>query len=124
MTGLEDRCILVVEDEALIAMMIEDSLRAAGAEIIGPAFSVAGALQLIGAVAAEGTLDAAALDVGLEDGMVLPVADKLAALGVPFVFVTGYAEVRLGRHAHAPVLVKPVAPEKLIAALADLLRAT
>lgn len=123
MPGLEGRRILVVEDEALIAMLIEDSLREAGAEIVGPSPSVVEALRLISAVETEGSLDAAVLDVRLGDDTVLAVADQLATLGVPFVFVTAYGEVRLGGHANAPVLGKPIASEELIAALVDLLKA-
>ncbi|WP_043838681.1 response regulator [Muricoccus aerilatus] len=124
MPDLSGRRILVVEDEALIAMLIEDSLHEAGAEIIGPAPSAVEALGLIGAARVGGLLDAAVLDVRLQDGTSLIVADKLAALGVPFVFVTGYENVRLGSHGGAPVLVKPVASEELVATLADLLRTT
>jgi len=124
MPELEGRRILVVEDEALIAMLIEDSLREAGAGIVGPAATVTEALGLIRAGRAKGTLNAAVLDVRLGEDTVLAVANELATLGVPFVFVTAYGEVRLDGHASAPVLGKPIASEELIAALVDLLRAT
>jgi DNA-binding response OmpR family regulator len=124
MPGLEGRRILVVEDEALIAMFIEDSLREAGTEVIGPAPTVIEALGLISAAGVQDAIDAAVLDVGLEDGSVLPVADKLATLDVPFVFATGYEDAWLGSHVRAPVLVKPVASGVLIATLSNLLKAT
>lgn len=122
MPDLSGRRILIVEDQTLIAMWIEDVLCEAGAEIIGPAPTVVEALGLIGAAGVGSLLDAAILDVRLQDGTSLAVADKLASLGVPFVFVTGYKDIRLGRHGGAPVLVKPVASEDLVATLADLLR--
>lgn len=79
--------ILVVEDEALVLMEIEDMLQDLGCEIMGPASSVATALAAIG----ENALDGALLDMNLRGEHILPVAEKLLALGVPFVFVTGYA---------------------------------
>ena len=119
-SGLEGRRILVVEDEALIAMVIEDSLREEGAEVVGAAASVGEALRLI--TADDGPLDAAVLDVRLGDSHVLPVADRLSALGLPFVFVTGYQQAGMESHRGAPVLRKPFETEELTAVLAGLLR--
>ena len=113
----------MVEDEAIIAMLIEDTLRAAGAEVLGPVSTVSEALGLIATAGEERALDAAVLDVKLESGTILPVADKLAALRVPFVFATGYDDIQLGRHDRAPVLVKPVASGTLIKTLLDLVGA-
>ncbi|WP_084698550.1 response regulator [Muricoccus aerilatus] len=123
MLELVGRRILVAEDECLIAMLIEDCLRQAGAEVVGPAASAEDALRLLTKVGAEGTLDAAVLDVRLGDGSVLPVADKLTALGVPFVFATGYEAPELGRYTAAPVLLKPISTGNLMTTLADLVRA-
>src|SRR3712207_7822162 len=52
--GLSGKRVLVVEDEALVAMLVEDELRDAGAEVVGPAPSVEDALRLVEAVAADG----------------------------------------------------------------------
>ena len=105
---LEGMRILVVEDEALISMLLEDELRCAGAEIVGPAVSVAEALELIEIAYGDGGLNAAVLDINLNGEMVLPVADRLAALHVPFVFTTGYADKGYqGRYEAAPMLLKP-----------------
>ena len=105
---LHGRRVLVVEDEALIGMLLEDGLLEAGAEVVGPACSVKEALELIDQAAADGGLSAAVLDINLEGEAVSPVADHLAALGVPFVFATGYGEgYNRGLHAAAPILEKP-----------------
>jgi DNA-binding response OmpR family regulator len=120
---LRGRRILVVEDEALLAMLAEDELLGAGARVVGPAASVAEALRLIEAAAAEGGLSAAVLDVKLAGETVSPVADRLAALGVPFLFATGCDGDFCRRsdgatdHGAAPVLRKPFDPRALVAAL-------
>jgi DNA-binding response OmpR family regulator len=116
-TVLRDKRILVVEDEAILAMMVEDGLVDAGAKVVGPAASVGDALQLIDEVASDGGLSAAVLDINLNGEVVSPVADRLAALGVPFVFATGYGEgCDTGGHA-APMLRKPFAPDMLVNAV-------
>ncbi len=119
--GLEDERILVVEDEVLVSMLVEDELRGAGAEVLGPVPTVGDALRLVEAAAADGGLGAAVLDINLAGRHVAPVADRLAALGVPFLFATGYGEgCDTGGHGAAPVLRKPFAPARLVAAVATL----
>lgn len=121
---LDARRVLVVEDEAIVAMLVEDGLAEAGAEVLGPAGSVEEALRLIEAAVTEGGLSGAVLDIALEGLGVAPVADRLAALGVPFLFATGWAanDGLAGGHA-APVLHKPFGPHALVAAVAALTRA-
>jgi len=105
---LHGKRVLVVEDEALISMLLEDELLEAGAEVVGPACSVKEALELIDQATTDGGLSAAVLDINLEGETVSPVADHLAALSVPFVFATGYGEgYNRGLHAAAPILAKP-----------------
>ncbi|TDH58815.1 response regulator [Dankookia rubra] len=105
---LQGRRVLVVEDDALICMLMEDGLINAGAEVVGPACSVEEALGLLAKEAADSGLNAAVLDIGLDGEMVLPVADRLAYLGVPFIFATGYPEDHnRGLHTTAPTLEKP-----------------
>jgi CheY-like chemotaxis protein len=118
---LHGRRILVVEDEALVAMLLEDGLQDAGADVVGPARSVEEALALIERTARDGSLAAAVLDFKLEGIVVLPVADRLASLGVPFVLATGYGEAcNRGGHAAAPVLEKPFDVEALITTIEGL----
>lgn len=112
--------ILVVEDEALVAMLVEDLLLEAGATILGPVSTLTEALALLRATEC---CDAAVLDVNLWGESVLPLADVLALRGVPFLFVTGYGDIDgLGPHAGVPVLAKPFDPLELVVALAGLLR--
>ena len=106
--------VLVVEDEELIGLMLVDVLEELGAAVIGPAGTVAEALQL---VEQEG-LTGALLDLSLRGEPVYPVADRLLQQGVPYVFITGYGQGHLvARHGHAPVLTKPFGAEQLAAAL-------
>jgi DNA-binding response OmpR family regulator len=118
---LKGKRVLVVEDEALVSMLVEDELCDAGAKVLGPAPSVEHALRLIEDAAADGGISAAVLDINLDGRHVGPVADRLAALGVPFVFATGYGERRdTGGYDTAPVVEKPFNTERLVAAVAAL----
>jgi CheY-like chemotaxis protein len=102
--------ILVVEDEAMIAMLIEDMLIDLGCEVIGPMSNIDKALR----AASTNALDGALLDVNLRGQPVYPVADALIARGVPVVFVTGYGETGLDqRFAGMPVVSKPLPPGAL-----------
>jgi len=94
--------ILIVEDESLIAMMIEDFVDLLGHAVCGSCDSVAGAIARI----EEGGVDAVILDVNLRDGPSWPVADALAARGIPFVFASG-GHVDAPGHDNAPLLSKP-----------------
>ena len=107
--------ILVVEDETILAMMVEDVLLDEGYSVVGPFARVAAALQ-----AAElEALDAALLDVNLAGEMVFPVAEMLARRGIPFLLVTGYDNRILGEaHQDWPVLMKPYRWDDVIARLA------
>lgn len=101
--------ILVVEDEPLIAMVLEDYLECLGHGLAGTADSVETALAMV----AEGGFDAVILDVHLRNGEASwPVADALAAADKPFLLATGgYVEPPPARHAAAPVLTKPFTME-------------
>src|SRR4029078_2691283 len=83
--------VLVVEDEMIVAWVLEDMLADLGCAVIGPAARVKQALAMIDAEA----VDAALLDVNLNGQKSYPVADALAARGVPFIFATGYEKDRL-----------------------------
>ena len=118
---LRGKRILVVEDEALVSMLMEEELLDAGALVIGPACSLDEALRLTETAAADGGLSVAVLDINLAGVAVWPVADRLAALGVPFVFSTGYDDNHNpARHAAAPRLVKPFDLDALVAVVQQL----
>ena len=109
--------VLVVEDEPAVSMLVEDELRDAGATVLGPVMCVEDAIRLVEA-AADGGISAAVLDINLDGKHVASVADRLAVLGVPFLFATGYGETcDTGGHGTAPVMSKPFAPERLVAAV-------
>lgn len=119
---LSGRRILVVEDEYFLADEIERALKNVGVEVLGPVPSVRAALELIAVAPAP---EVAVLDVNLDGELVSPVADALAARGVPFVFVSGYDEAALGKqHANALWLEKPVDAASLLRELRRLLSAT
>jgi len=108
------RRVLVAEDEFVIALEIEEALRRAGYEVVGPAATAEEAERL----AREEPLDAAVLDADLRGGPSYTAADALAARGVPFVFLTGYeAGVLPDRFRGRPVLGKPYAADRLPAVL-------
>ena len=102
---LAGRRILVVEDEMMIAMLVEDMLEDLGCFVVGPAHGLDAALAL---ARTESALDAALLDVNLSGQPVFAVADALRAIGVPAIFSTGYGEAGLRDvDQGAPVLQKP-----------------
>ncbi|WP_298673639.1 response regulator [uncultured Sphingomonas sp.] len=111
--------ILIVEDEPLIAMMLEDFLDALGKGCAGTADCSAEALPLIEA----GAVDCAILDVNLRGGeKSWAIADALATADIPFVFATGGGEETIvNRHRERPRLMKPFTMEGVEQALNRLL---
>jgi CheY-like chemotaxis protein len=98
--------VLVVEDEALVSMLLEDMLADHGCEVAATASRISQALDLV----ADGglTFDAAILDVNLGGEPIFPVAEALAARGAPFVFATGYGAGGLPESWRSrPTLQKP-----------------
>ncbi len=111
---LEGLSVLVVEDEAIISFLLEDMLGERGAAQVRVASSVAHALALIG----EHVPDLAVLDVNLGGERAYPVAERLEAAAVPFVFTTGYGRGGLEpRWAAKTVVQKPFTAEIVGAAL-------
>jgi len=111
---LEGLRILIAEDEFLISIALEDTLREAGADCL-----TAGNVRLALKDIAEEKLSAALLDVRLGRQTTEEVADSLAALGIPFMFYSGHGlpdEMR-ERHPGAEVLLKPVTPRAMIEAV-------
>jgi two-component SAPR family response regulator len=97
--------ILVLEDDVIISLMMEDWLSDLACETVGPANSVAMALELIRSA----TPDAAILDLSLgTENTSGAVADVLLEKNVPFAFASGYGASALpARHRSTPVLQKP-----------------
>jgi PAS domain S-box-containing protein len=97
--------IMVVEDEALVAMIVNDALVELGYSVVGP-FSCAA--DAVAAIRSE-EVDAAILDINLGGELVYPLAQQLTDHKVPFMFITGYgAESVDARFADVPVLQKPI----------------
>ena len=114
----DERRILVVEDEELVALELSAELSRLGWAIVGPAATLAEAQNLL-----SHGVDAAVLDVNLRGRPIYPVAEALEARDVPFLFCTGYEMVDPeGRFPHVPIIRKPVHPAAVSAALSDLLR--
>jgi CheY-like chemotaxis protein len=102
--------VLLVEDEAMIAMLVEDMLEDLGHEL------VAVATRLEDAIAAAGNeaVDVAILDLNLGGALTYPAADVLAERGIPFIFATGYGSGGLkDAYAGRPTLQKPFTAEAL-----------
>ena len=97
--------VFVVEDEALVALNLEDMLFELGCTIVGPAMRLDRAEQML----AEGIkADVAILDVNVAGQMVFPFARRLAENGMPIVFATGYGRAGLPEDLHdMPILQKP-----------------
>ena len=102
--------VLVVEDEVLVGMLMRDLIVEMGYFVSGPFCTLAEANAAVDVQA----FDAAILDVNLAGEFVYPLADRLQAMGVPYVFVTGYdQEVLEPRFARLPILQKPVHRQNL-----------
>ncbi len=102
--------VMIVEDEALVAMVEAESLAELGFSVVGPFSRTADAMAAL----SENRIDAAVLDINLDGEVVYSVADELAGRGVPFIFVTGYAAESIEeRFAHVPVLQKPIERQTL-----------
>jgi PAS domain S-box-containing protein len=102
--------VLVVEDEALVAMVVSDALTELGYQVVGPFSRPPDALAAV----KNGPIGAAVLDINLAGTLVYPIADELVARDIPFIFVTGYGVESIEkRFANIPVLPKPIERETL-----------
>jgi|SoiMethySBSTD1v2_1073268.scaffolds.fasta_scaffold02625_13 PAS domain S-box-containing protein len=114
--------ILVIEDEALVALQLQADLESAGHQVVGPARSLQAGMTL----AEREEIDVALIDVSLGRETSAPIADRLLARNVPFAFVTGYSDTAmLPEHLRTmPRLIKPYALPDVQRILAGLLNGT
>jgi DNA-binding response OmpR family regulator len=117
---LQGKRVMVVEDELLVAMMIEDILLEQECEIVGPYTTLADAL----AAAKDQTMDVALLDVNLHGEKIYPVARALAERGVPFLLLSGYgADAIPADEPSWRACAKPFTPEDLLRMMTEQLQA-
>jgi CheY-like chemotaxis protein len=107
--------ILLVEDDALVAHVLEQAVRALGWTPVGPVGRIEAAMVL--ALIETGKLQGAVLDINIDDAKVWPVAEVLQNQGVPFLFATAYERSRKvlpERFAGVSVLSKPFVEQQLM----------
>ncbi len=114
--SLNGLSVLVLEDEMMVAMLLEDMLQELGCRVVGPVSTVPEALEKLQSA----PVDVALLDVNLSYGHSgYPVAEVLAARGLPFTFVTGYGAGTLcAAFRSFPTLQKPFHLSSLVTVLA------
>lgn len=105
--------VLVVEDEALIGMIIEDFLGEVGYTVIGPIENLKAAVLL----AATEKIDVAVVDINIAGGVATAVADNLIERNIPFLFVSGFEKMNGTKFASVPLLRKPFTHENLHSAV-------
>lgn len=106
--------ILLVEDEAMIRMMVADMVETLGHRVAAETGNVDQATEL----ARSAEFDFAILDMNLDGAMTFPIADAIAARGIPFLFASGYPATKAGdAHRHELVLQKPFTLDRLEAAI-------
>lgn len=110
--------ILVVEDQAVVALDLQRTLREAGYRVVGPATS----LPAVEALLARGRIDAAIVDADA-GRLAFVLADRLADAGVPVLFLADGTNPLPARHAGAPILEKPFSRPRLLEALDRVLAA-
>jgi DNA-binding response OmpR family regulator len=116
---IDDKRVLLVEDEPLVSMMLADMLSAFGHKVDGPYSRFSDAIL----AAKTGNLQAGILDVNLGGEKTYAVADILTNRKIPFAFVTGYGpDSIVAAFSHAPVLQKPIEAAKLHALLQQIVR--
>lgn len=107
MGRLQGKTVLLVEDEPIVAMLVEDMLAGLGAQVVGPAAQLTEAIDL----ATSAQFDVAVLDVKLGGDSSAKVAEMLRERAIPYVLATGFDNPALG--SGAPVLQKPYLQEDL-----------
>ena len=119
---LAGRRILIVEDEVIVAFNMECEIIDAGGTVVGPAHTVSEALGLI-----DHDIDAAILDINIAGELVWPVAERLAAAGIPLLLASANchdSNAVAPAFADVPCFDKPVSMHRLLGALAEMTKAT
>ncbi len=115
------KTVLIVEDEAIIALDLAETARHAGFAVMGPYGEASGALRELDLARP----DAAILDINLGQGRTSEeVAGRLVAMGVPFIFLSGHTSSKFKmfeRYPDVARVAKPCMPEELLGALDSLL---
>ena len=118
LSALEDKRVLVVEDELMVAMEVVSELEDAKAEVLAVANTVAQALQHI----RDAEIDVVVLDGNLGGERVDAIAEELKSREIPFCFLSGYGREHLpSQFANIPIVAKPFAGDQLLATLSDVL---
>jgi len=113
--------VMIAEDEFLVALSLEEDLRANGFTVLGPYSTIEEASQ---AVARE-AIDAALLDINMRGRLAFSVADLLKIRGVPYLFLSGYnGSILPEPHRNVPCLAKPYEPLSLMRELHRLMSAS
>lgn len=109
-------CVLLVEDEIMVSMMLEDRLEQAGYRVLAAA-NLSDALEL----ACLEQIDVAVLDINLDGELSFPVAEVLRKRGIAFTFASGYGVDGVPQHFHGEnMLQKPFDSSALLGALSRL----
>ena len=121
LTGL---CILLVEDEPLIAFDLAETLEIAGARVVGPVRSLSSAFSILEKTASSDLWDAVVLDYSLTDGTSEPFAEALKRANVPFLIHSGNVEFlfALASRLNAPLVGKPSDDATLVKAVSRAIR--
>src|SRR5499426_3847566 len=110
------RRVLIVEDEAMIAGLIESILRAAGWSVVGPIATLERALATI----ERERIDAALLDVRINGHDAFAAADVLMRRRIPFIFVSGFTRRQMPpAYQHCAYIAKPFTPDAILALLEE-----
>ena len=116
--GIQGLRVLIIEDEALVAMLIEDTLDDIGCVVVGVASRLEEAMSKVSSL----TFDLAIVDVNLGGAESYPVVEMLARRGTPFILATGYGPGGIPESLRgAPILAKPFVRDELERALAKAL---
>lgn len=117
MSSLAGLRILVVEDDALVALNLQEFVEGLGCTVIGPTGRLAEAL----AVLETAEIDGAMLDINLHGEMVYPLAERLAERQIPMLFCSGYAFTQAvpPQFAHYPQVAKPCVEQTLRTAMVE-----